>query len=220
MKREHLAEVVNSLVCPETKLPLELVSFEEAERRGGSLIPRADAVDVKGTPSSPVGRTARVMLRQDLQCAYPVVHGIPILLAPEALRPPERRRAADLTQAKYAEAYAEMPFYNEVGRRKALDITRSSAYRNVAAVLGASQAERGAFPNPKEHWLDAVYDCFAQWDAYRHLAPVKGHCVLQLGGTGTHAVKFVLAGASESWAVTPMLGEALCTQALALETGV
>jgi uncharacterized protein YbaR (Trm112 family) len=116
MKLEHLAEAVGVLVCPETKLPLKLVPVDEAERQASaSLVPRADAGDVKGNPSSPVGRTAWVLLREDLQCAYPVIDGIPILLAPEALTPPERRRDADLTQPKYAEAYAEMPFYNEVG---------------------------------------------------------------------------------------------------------
>jgi SAM-dependent methyltransferase len=87
-------------------------------------------------------------------------------------------------------------------------------------VLAASQAERDAFPSPKELWLDAAYDAAAPWDAYRYLGALKDRCTLQVGSTGTHAVKFLLAGARESWAVTPMLGEALCTQALAGEAGV
>lgn len=182
MKLQHFAEAVDLLVCPETKLPLKLVPLEEAERLASvSLVPRADAVDVKGNASSPVGRTAWVMLREDLQCAYPVMDGIPILLAPEALTPREGRRDVDLTQAKYAEAYAEMPFYNEVGPRQASDITRSTAYRNIASVLSSSRAQRDAFPNRKEVWLDGVYDTAAQWDAYRHLGALKDRCALQVG---------------------------------------
>ncbi|HEY5530023.1 MAG TPA: methyltransferase domain-containing protein [Thermoleophilia bacterium] len=221
MKLEHLAEVIASLACPETKMPLELVSLEEAERRaGGSLVPRAQARDAQGKASDPVGRTPWVLLRADLNCAYPVVEGIPILLAPESLTSGGCPRAPDLTDARYAEAYLEMAFYNEVASQEARDIARSESYAAVAPALEASQAERDAFPHPKERWIDSVYDCFAQWDCYRHLSPIQDRLVLQLGGKGTHAVKFLLAGAEEAWVVTPMLGEALCAQALAEEVGV
>jgi len=69
-------------------------------------------------------------------------------------------------------------------------------------------------------WLDAVYDCVSQWDVYKHISPVKGKRVIQLGGKGVHAVKFLLAGAEEAWVVTPMLGEARCAVALANAVGV
>lgn len=221
MKLEYLRQAISLLACPETKMPLELVSVEEADRRvGESLVPRSEALDVKGKPSTPVGRTPWVLMRKDLRCAYPVVEGIPILLAPESLTPAGRRRAANLTQAKYAEAYAEMAFYNEVASREARTISRSESHVAVGPALRASEVERDAFPNPKECWIDSVYDCSAQWDAYRHLTPIKGQRVLQFGGKGTHATKFLLAGASEAWVLTPMFGEALCAQALAEEAGV
>jgi SAM-dependent methyltransferase len=53
-----------------------------------------------------------------------------------------------------------------------------------------------------------------------HLAPLEGKRTLQIGGSGTHAVKFLLAGAAESWLVTPMLGEAKLARALAEAFGV
>ena len=31
--------------------------------------------------------------------------------------------------------------------------------------------------------------------------------VLQVGGSGSHAVKFLVAGAAEAWLITPMHGE-------------
>ena len=218
---DHLREAIAFLVCPATKLPLQLVSLAEAERQtAGTLVSRAETLDARGRPSRPAGCTPWVLLREDLSCAYPVIDGIPILLGPEALTPADRRPAIDLTEARYAEAYEEMGFYNEVAGQEARDLTRSESYKIIAPALDASPHERESFPDPKQRWLDAVYDCSAQWDAYRHLTPIQGRRVLQLGGKGAHAVKFLLAGASEAWSVTPMLGEARFGRALAEEVGV
>jgi len=57
------------------------------------------------------------------------------------------------------------------------------------------------------HRIDAVYDCGGQWDAYNHLAPIRGKRVLQVGGKGIHAIKFILAGVKEAWLLSPMIGE-------------
>ena len=155
------------------------------------------------------------------QClAYPVVDGIPILLAPEQITPANRPQTFDLKDVRYAEAYEEMTHYNQVAKAEAAAIRESEAYRMVEAVLRLPPEERGTCPEPKESWIDCVPDCKAQYEAYRYLEPFAGKRVLQLGGKGIHAVKSLLAGAAEAWVLTPMLGEIYCSIALAKEAGV
>ena len=219
--RTNLQKIAASLVCPETKIPLQLLTLNEAEHLvGKSFVPRTEVLNAKGELSSPVGRTNQVLLREDLSCAYPIVDDIPILLVPEALTTQEKRRNIDLTDARYAEVYEETAHYNKVASQEAREIIRSNAFTVITPAIGLNQAEKEDFPNPKERWIDAIYDCAAQWEAYRHLSPIQGRCVLQLGGKGMHAVKFLLSGAEEGWLITPMLGEALCARALAKEVGV
>src|SRR5262245_21659869 len=173
-----------SLVCPITKRPLRLCTSEEACAKvagGALLVPRAmDAVE-------PVGLTPKVLLRDDHACAYPVVDGYPILLAPEALTAQEGRASFDLKDPKYAEAYEEMTFYNEFATAAASSIEGSEAFLAIRPVMEASAAGSGTFPEPWRVWLDAAYDSAAQGEAYAHLAPIEGKWILQVGGTGTHA---------------------------------
>jgi SAM-dependent methyltransferase len=49
---------------------------------------------------------------------------------------------------------------------------------------------------------------------------MKNARALQLGGKGIHVVKFLLAGASKAWLLTPMVDEAKFAQALAEVCGV
>lgn len=209
------------LVCPETKRALFPCTIQEAEQRAGTeLLPRRDALNARGEVSKPVGKTPHVLLREDYACAYPIVDGIPILLVPEALRPLNLLYDVDLTKPQYAEAYEEMEYYNKVAILESKDILKSEAYFVIAPSIGASEQEIHNFPHPKERWIDATYDCMAQWNAYTYLGTIKNKQIVQLGGKGSHAVKFLLAGASETWAITPMLGEALCARALADAVGV
>jgi SAM-dependent methyltransferase len=168
----------------------------------------------------PVGPTGTVLVREDFGCAYPVVDGIPILLAPEMLTARSRRVAVDLRDPRYAEAYEEMGFYNDRASSATNAIESSNAYRHLEPLLGLSAQQRKDFPNPWWLWLDATYDSAAQGEGYAHLAPMNGKRMLQLGGTGTHAVKFVLAGARNAWLSTPVLGEVRMTLALARAAGV
>jgi len=161
-----------------------------------------------------------LLLRRDSQRAFPVVEGIPILMVPEMLHPPEHRVEVDLSDPKYEEAYEEMEFCNKVASEEAQKISESEAFKIVTPILEASEEELQEFPRPRNVWLDSTYDCAAQWDAYNHIAPVKNRRVLQLGGKGAHAVKFLLGGTSEAWVVTPMIGEVRCAVALAKQVGV
>ncbi len=216
-----ISKYINYLVCPETKLPLELCSLATAEQKiGAALVPRENALTAKQKTSKPFGCSAEVLLRQDLVGAYPIVEGVPILLIPEMLTPSSANRQIDLCQPQYAESYEEMEFYNEYAINEAKQIEKSEDYISIAPIAKLDRQSMDLFPHPKEIWIDAIYDCAGQWDAYDHLAPIAGKRVIQLGGKGFHAVKFLLAGAAEAWAITPMLGEAVCARALAEAFGV
>jgi SAM-dependent methyltransferase/uncharacterized protein YbaR (Trm112 family) len=205
-----------AFICPQSKLPLRSMSLEQAKEALGSadLAPRLNA------DPAPFGVTSMLMVRSDGACAYPIVDGIPILLAPEQITPENRRQQFDLRDVRYAEAYEEMGPYNEVAKAEAAAILKSEAYRMIAPVLRLALGNRQTFPEPKEAWIDCVPDCKAQYEAYQYLGDIKGKRLLQLGGKGIHAVKWLLGGAAEAWVVTPMLGEVYCSIALANEAGV
>ncbi len=201
------------LICPETKMKLTACTLDQAEAKVGARLS-----PLRPTPSSV--DYAQVLLREDCLVAYPLIDDIPLLLAPEALGKRDGRIAYDLADPRYAEAYEEMEFYNQVATQEAEQIESSDAYTAVAPVYHADQGQLCSFPDPAGIWLDAVYDCAAQRDAYEHLAPLSGKRMLQLGGKGIHAVKFLLGGAEQVWVVSPMIGELRCALALAKAFGV
>ena len=206
-----LAEHV-TLVCPETKLPLVESSREEAEAvvsGGRPLHPRLN------TSPKPVGPTERVMVRADRTCAYPILDGIPILLGPEILTPAEHAREIDLSDPRYDEAYKEMEFYNAVALEQARTVgsSRAATYLEPARSLG--DEARDSFPEPRSIWLNATHDSASEWDAFQHIKPLAGKRVMQLGGSGLAAVKFLLAGCAEAWLITPMIGELIFATRLA-----
>jgi SAM-dependent methyltransferase len=203
-------------ICPQTKLPLRAMSLDKAKQALGS----ANLASRTNAEPAPFGVTSTMMVRSDGGCAYPVIDGIPVLLAPEQITRADRPQHFDLQDVKYAEAYEEMTFYNEVAKGEAAAIRQSQSYQCIEPVLRLPPSERGTFPEPKEAWIDAVPDCKAQYEASRYLGSVAGGRFLQLGGKGIHAVKWLLAGAGEAWVLTPMLGEAYCSIALAKEAGV
>jgi len=196
------------LVCPETKIPLRECSLHEASEliAGSSWLTWRQ----EGLPRA-FGPTDRVLLRQDLACAYPIVNGIPVLLPPEMLFAERAHRRFDLKNTIWAEAYEEMEHYN-------------SMYATETAQLSAGAASPfppdlvehvSTFPFPGHIWLDAAHDALGQLDCFLHLGNIRGRTVAQLGGKGLHAVKFLIAGAKEAWVISPMIGECLYAIALA-----
>jgi SAM-dependent methyltransferase/uncharacterized protein YbaR (Trm112 family) len=199
------------LVCPETKVPLRLATLEEA---GPLAAPHGQGLTA-------VGPTPTVLLREDGAGAYPVVDdGIPVLRAPEMLVPGDVGRRVDVRRPQYAEAYEEMEHYDRTARDEAASVASSRAALDLGPLAGMTEEQRMAFPRPVERWLDAKYELAAQFDAFSHLAPMTGRSVLQIGGRGLHAVRFLLAGAAEAWVASPMVGELVFAQALAKECGV
>lgn len=197
------------LVCPESGVPLERRSGA-----GSSLLPPT------GLGFQPVGVTDELMVRQDSAGAYPILQGVPVLLAPELLTPEGPSRAVDVRQAPYAEAFAEMDHYSRTAATEAESIASSHHARHLERLALLTGQQQHEFPDPPEVWLDASYELAAQVEAYRHLNPVTGARVLQLGGRGAQAVTMLLAGAAEAWLATPMVGELLYAEALARHVGV
>jgi SAM-dependent methyltransferase/uncharacterized protein YbaR (Trm112 family) len=204
------------LRCPQTRLPLRLLSLAEARIAMGSqeLVPRTNRAP------APFGVTDTLLVRSDNLCAYPVVNGVPILMAPEQLTSPAHAVAFNLRDPRYAEAYEEMEHYNKVAEAQASSIRDAWAFRAVEPALRLPASDRRQFPDPRAAWIDSVPDCKAQFEAYQYLGDLGGKRFFQLGGSGIHAVKALLAGAEEAWVLTPMLGEAYCSIALAREAGV
>lgn len=92
--------------------------------------------------------------------------------------------------------------------------------KNLAPAMAASEEAIRSFPEPRDVWIDARYDGSAQSDSYRHIAPIAGKRLLQLGGSGAHAIKAILAGAREAWLVTPVFDEARLAAAVARRLGL
>jgi SAM-dependent methyltransferase len=191
---------------------------------GAPLKARAD------TPQAPAfGETQLVLLRADKTGCYPVVGGVPILLAPEVLRHPTAAGSFDLNDPQYAEAYAEMRFYNATGFSDAktlqesgslLGIPDSESLQHLERLRVRPPQQRADFPQPPTVWLHSRLDLQSEWDCYRHIGSVKGRRVLQLGGSGRAVQTLLLAGAAEGLLLTPMLGEARVAIAAAKLLGV
>jgi len=117
---------------------------------------------------------------------------------------------------RWEEAYEESEHYN----RQALLAADSAIGTNFLKQLtDLLEPDRAAASN-RERWVDVPYDPLAQLDAFQHLGPMEGKRVAQLGGSGQQALKFLLAGASEAWAITPMIGEALFAKRIATKLGI
>lgn len=121
-----------------------------------------------------------------------------------------------MTSGAVGPSAKEREFYEREAERDTSDVRHSGAFADISRVL--ARDSKTPFPNPAE-WIDALYDCTAQWIAYCHIAP-SGRRVLQLGGKGNHAVKFLLAGATEAWLLTPIDAEATFAKELAAASGV
>lgn len=214
-------DFVLRLACPTTKLGIELLPRPEAEKRiSAKLCARPPLPNASGRMSDAAGLTDLVLLRKDNHCAYPVIEGIPILLAPEMLAAEAPLIQIDLADKRYAEAYEEMEFYNSRASETLDKLKEVGALGILPTEMAATQEEKATFPDPWYRWADSTHDLAAQMESYRHLGGPRGRRFLQLGGSGTHAIKFAMAGAEEVWLVTPMLAEARIATALAASAGV
>jgi hypothetical protein len=151
--------------------------------------------------------------------AYPVVEGFPALMWPEVLLPAAQRETADLRDRRFAEAYAEMEHYNPIGRGQAANVTASHGFQR-AWRLKEDGIPTEHYPDPVREWIDGCFDIEALVECSRYIAPVRDKTALQIGGSGDHVIRLLLAGASEAVLVTPMIGEAELAWAIADRLGL
>jgi SAM-dependent methyltransferase len=207
-------EIASALVDPSSRAPL-------AEVAGG--IAPAAWLDDQGL--APIARTGPARPRADNvtglladhagHVAFPVVNGVPVLMWPDAYVPAAGATPpADMDDRLYAEAYAEMAFYNVVSGERATDIHKTDIHGRLSRV--ASEGDASAFPEPLDLWIESIHDSAAQTGVYRYLAPLEGKTFMQLGGDGRHAIVALLAGARQAVLLTPMIGEAEFCHALAV----
>ncbi|WP_354225981.1 methyltransferase domain-containing protein [Bradyrhizobium sp. F1.4.3] len=157
----------------------------------------------------------------DKSVAYPLRIGLPVLLGPEA--DTNRPWVRDIKAPQYAEAYAEMEFYNSVGRKRAEQIRAdgsakavdSISMKHLFKIAGLDAEQRHKFPEPAILWACDNIDAASEIDCYRHIGSVLGKRVVQVGGSGTVALLLLLAGAAEAMLITPMIGEALVASEIA-----
>lgn len=203
------------LACPETHRALEVISINDAK----GLVPDIlDRLSQKFKYQTMLD-LSHVMITSDKSRVYPIINDVPVLLVPENIPIGSPRIDYDLTVPKYKEAYDEMDYYNDVCFQM-MQVMNRSHLDEMFPNGWPTRDEMATFPQPENKWIDAIYDSQAQLDAYTALSPVKDKILLQIGGKGYHAVKFLLAGAEQAWLITPMLGEAWFAQKLAMLAGV
>ena len=207
--------LARDLVCPITHQRLHVVPLADARARIAGGAPLGARTQTPG--ASVIGETDVVMLREDEAAAYPIVSGVPILLAPEVLRHPSAPAVFNLNDPQYAEAYLEMEFYNSAGfseahaLRKAgslLAVRDSESLQHLERLRLRPAQDRDSFPQPPKVWAHSRLDLQSEWDCYQHIGSVTGQRVLQLGGSGRAVQALLLAGAAEALLLTPMIGEA------------
>lgn len=210
----NLNKIVGELRSPDTGLSLKISTEEENP--------------TDWTPVNTTGKNKKSLdfdqvyiSSVDGQESFPIVDGFPVLLAPE------KRIAAgsgvvvpvyDLEDDKYAEAYEEMEVYNAMCEElveKALAGDDGPLMDCMGGLSTHGDQRKIDFPNPPSVWLDARHDSISQYEAYDYLAPMDNVVFMQMGGQGSHAVKALLAGASDAYLLTPMIGEAKLAMYLA-----
>jgi SAM-dependent methyltransferase len=198
--------------CPISRCPIKFRDLDDAAARLGGPLAPAPRVGI-----APIGATSQVGVAPG-GWAYPVVDGIPMLLAPERLYPNGNGPEADVTVAPYAEAYSEIEPYS---RHSDLDanatvIVNEGARLQYLSIVGNSWAP---WPTPGI-WVGGGDDIGAQIHSLSHLAPIANRAVLQIGGNGIHGLNMVAAGAASLVLISPVLEELRWCRAVAAAAGL
>jgi uncharacterized protein YbaR (Trm112 family)/SAM-dependent methyltransferase len=190
--------------CPLTQQPLQRFAPDDA------------AITALGEVPS---RAEAVLLTADGQIGYPVVEGVPFLLPDAAIGSVP---GSPVDAERHEEIRDEIGMYDKIASgdrdRLAATATRLLGEPLVDAIKAGSVPS--SFPEPRSVWIDSVGSADTQLRAYAHLAPLQGSRFLQLGGSGSHAIKALLAGAEVAGLLSPSLEECLLGRDLARYAGV
>ena len=111
---------------------------------------------------------------------------------------------------EYNRILKETSAYNDIARSNQQQDIRQLTNTLVGEELIARFEQKALiedFPDPALVWIDSRASPVSQLEAYRWLSPIEGRRFLQLGGSGSHAIKAMMGGAGQSWLITPMVEE-------------
>ena len=162
---------------------------------------------VKGPKAKALGAVHSVaeqlLLTEDETLAYPVIDGIAHIAIEYAIG--QSIPASPVAQARHDEINEEIDIYNKMASRDQTSVSQSAIRlfgQNFCDQMASSQ-QPGTFPHPLATWVDSVGSADTQFAAYEFLAPLEDTRFLQLGGSGSHAVKALIAGARCSGLLSP-----------------
>ena len=165
-------------------------------------------------------KIADYLVTTDCTIAYPIIDGIPFLTPEDAVSaapfdsPIESNRSEDIAE--------EVILYNRIATQDLLLIDQTMENLFTKQLLSAVEntGSLGRFPSPMNLWVDSMGAADAQWEAYEHLMPLDDSIFLQLGGSGSHAIKALLAGAAIAGLVSPSPQEIRLARTMAKKLGV
>lgn len=206
MNEDNYSSKFAGLVCPETKLPLEVV-----DRAALSVInERIQKQQLKGWNGDVIQDTVEAgLIQRDIEVFYPIKEGVPLLLVSDGI-PYNTLQYSTLgwhTRGKEFEQISEQVIhesevYDNVAEvdLKGFDYADLKQFAGLRPGKSLLEQDTTNFPEPMNLWADAG---LCQYYAYKSLTPCDKKCYLQLGGHGSHAIKFLLAGAREAVTVDP-----------------
>jgi hypothetical protein len=176
-------------------------------------------------PGSPSPSVAVRWLGTGGGVRYPMLAGIPVLTLDHA------HDADGPLGASTGIPPAELDHYTAASLGEVAGAAHSPVLRYLRRLRDAEATapepgdrvgqDRAEQDRVERYWIDAPYDGPAQLRCYQFLRPVlAGGVAAQVGGVGTHALKFLLAGAARAVAVSPVVGELVLTMVYARLLGV
>ena len=207
------------LACPETRQPLCLLTGDDLAQVRGAQAPLRTRAGAALVPSLEAG-----LLREDRRVLYPVVDGIPRLIAGEGIALAEDVSPVDTTAGPYGEAYREVAIYDAFAASRSFEVQLRELFGPaLLSPTAVRQEDRETFPAPLPLWAGenlAACTSWAQVQAYRFLSPLAGRCCIQVGGQGSHLIKLLLAGADEGVLLAPSPEELKAARQAAEHFGV
>jgi uncharacterized protein YbaR (Trm112 family)/SAM-dependent methyltransferase len=207
-------------VCPETRRPLTPLTQAELTELNDRVNQGALA-SAKPLPPSLEGALGT----EDRAIVYPVMRDIPVLMPGAGIfsrahpSSPTGSTAVRLA-AQVKDIETEAALYDKIALEGSRDPSFAEFGEELRPGVPIKPEFRDSFPRPGSIWLDAFDSLTAQEKAYEWIAPLEGRRVLQMGGHGSHAVKFLLAGAAEAQTLSPSFEELVLGRSLSEKFGV
>ena len=202
MNRDKHYSKFAGLVCPETKLPLE-VANQATLSVINERIKDGQLKDEMGEVIRDTFETG--LISRDQEVFYPIKEGIPLLLVSDGIHYNIERYGADTYNKEFGQIREQVVHQSKIYDNVAeIDLKHFDHmdWKQFAGLRPDSPclSKTTNFPEPMNLWADAG---LCQYYAYKFLTPCDKKSYLQLGGHGSHAIKFLVGGAYEAVIVDP-----------------